>query len=218
MVEAANLNLCEILKGVCVLNKDNGREFTNTARLDFISEFLRDSRYTKINSSGLFHLYASHNLNKSQPVVIVSSHVDCEEEMTKCFMRPEGENMLLGTFDNAITNAAALYVMKNCVLPDNVVFAFTGDAERDFQGMYSLAKYLVSEKIKIRRAIVIDATYAGWDEAADFTIENDFMNEDFGRKLIDSAMTSHYKWYYQVLGHMKKCKLERMVKLVIQIM
>ncbi|MBQ6774571.1 MAG: hypothetical protein IJP48_11010 [Synergistaceae bacterium] len=209
------MNLCEILGRVCVLNKDNGREFTNTARLDFIAEFLKDSNYIKINSTGLFHLYASRNLNKSEPVIIVSSHIDCEEEMTKCFYRHERENMLLGTFDNAITNASALYVMKNCVLPDNVIFAFTGDEESDMQGVYSLKKYLVREKIHVERVIVLDVTDMGWDRSADFTIENDFQSEEFGRRLIDSAMTSNYEWFYvpydimNIPGYIKPSRIIR---------
>ncbi len=50
------MELTSVLKALSVLNRDNGRTFTVTDRLDAINSFLTDSPYTRVNEDGLFHM------------------------------------------------------------------------------------------------------------------------------------------------------------------
>ena len=185
------MTLIEILDCISVLNRDNGHIFTNTNRLEVIEECLWNSRYRRINPQGLFHLYSPLPVHKIlEPVVIVSSHVDCEKDITRCFTKVLPDEMLCGTYDNAITNAAITHLMLNGNLPDNVLIAFTGDEEEDSHGANELIRYLRKKKILIKNAIVLDVTDMGWKDNAYFTVENNFWHDDFGRKIIKLAENS----------------------------
>ena len=101
-----------LLERVMRLCRDNGQRFTRTDRLDEIQRLLWDSQYRRVNPQGLFHLYAKRSIEEIEgPVVLVSSHVDCENGITRCFCEDAGNGLLRGTFDNAATNAAILSLM-----------------------------------------------------------------------------------------------------------
>ena len=98
--------LLDILADVSVLNRDNGREFTDTTRLDVIRELLAGSDYMRINDEGLFHLYSKRELSSlcQGEIIVVSTHVDCERHISRCFSERICEDYLKGTYDNSITN------------------------------------------------------------------------------------------------------------------
>ncbi len=193
------MDLYDILSRVCVINRDDGLRFTQTDRLDAIADLLKDSRYKRINSSGLFHSYAperSDDDGKEYSVFVVSSHIDCEHGITKCFSREEENGMLRGTYDNAITNAAVLYAMLSEPLPDDVYICFTGDEEYNSHGAAQLIRFLKQQHIFVRGAVVLDVTDVGWEDECDFTIENDFWDDFLGRRVISFAEQSNCKWKY----------------------
>ena len=131
----SRLRLFDVLECVSVLNRDNGIMFTNTDRLDAIASLLRNSAYKRVKTEGLFHLYSVKSIDEiNESVIIVSTHVDCERSITKCFFSRIDQYMMLGTFDNAITNAAIVYNMLQGKLPENVLIAFTGDEEEGGRG------------------------------------------------------------------------------------
>ena len=190
-------NLINTLKHVCVLNRDNGTVFTNTERLDSISALLRQSPYKRIETKGLFHLYSKKPICEiNGPVVIVSSHVDCERNITKCFFSYVNDDMLLGTFDNAITNAAIVYLMQSCRLPENVLIAFTGDEEENGRGAADMIRFIKKNRLKVLNVFVLDVTEEGWKNETDFTIENDFWDESFGARIIKLIQQMQYRWNY----------------------
>ena len=189
------MTLTELLAKISLLNRDNGRSFTDTSRLDAISQLLAGSNYSKINSDGLFHLYSQQKI-PSKPAVIISSHVDCERHITKCFSEILPDGILRGTFDNAITNAAILHLMLTENLADNVLAAFTGDEEESSQGAAQLIEFARRAGIKIQNVIVLDVTDMGWAENSDFTIENNFWSETLGQKIIASAESSGFNWRF----------------------
>ena len=121
------MSLLDVLERLSVLNRDDGFRFTNTERLDAIASLLRGSAYSKVETNGLFHLYSSKPVKTiKEPVLIVSSHVDCQKNITKCFLSTGySSDTILGTFDNAITNASIVYLMLYGNLPENVLVAFT---------------------------------------------------------------------------------------------
>lgn len=190
------MNLTETLSKLSVLNRDDGQIFTDTSRLDAIHHALEGSRYFRINQGGLFHLYSSRHISQiNEPVVIISSHVDCAENITRCYSKLLANGLMKGTYDNSITNSALLYLMLENKIPDNVLTAFTGDEECDSCGADALMEF-AQGRLDIRHVVVLDVTDMGWNREADFTIENNFWHAELGRTIIASAQTSGYKWCF----------------------
>ena len=186
-----------VLERVMRLCRDNGRRFTRTDRLDEIQRLLWDSQYRRVNPQGLFHLYAKRSIEEIEgPVVLVSSHVDCENGITRCFCEDAGNGLLRGTFDNAATNAAILSLMLEGSLPEAVVVSFTGDEEADSHGVIETVRFLQSKQLGIDMAVVLDVTDMGWNEGARFTIENNFWDEAHGRRVIELARQSAVEWRF----------------------
>lgn len=190
-------NLLSVLQSVSVLNRDNSIYFTNTERLDAVDALLRGSAYKRIDFDGLFHIYGLKPVEELDgPVVIVSSHVDCERNITKCFAKKIDDGTLLGTFDNSITNAAIVYLMLTAKLPDNVLVAFTGDEEENGRGAKDVIRFIRKNKLDVMNIYVLDATEEGWNNCSDFTVENDFWDDDFGQKVIELVSRTGYQWNY----------------------
>lgn len=189
--------LMTILQKISVLNRDNGRVFTDTARLDAIAALLQNSNYKRVNSHGLFHMYSQVPVDQiTGPVLIVSSHVDCEYHITKCFSKLIDEDTLLGTFDNSITNAAIVSLMLSGNLPHNVLVAFTGDEEENSRGAIGVSRFIKKHKLNVLNIFVLDVTGEGWKTEADFTVENDFWDGECGKRIVQLARNSGYKWNY----------------------
>lgn len=150
-----------ILTKINVLNYDNGRKFTRTDRLDNICELLWNSSYRRINTNGLFHLYSKVPLSElPDEIVVISSHVDCQRRITKCFSKDYDNDLMQGTFDNSLTNAMAVSLMLEDAFGTNVVAAFTGDEEEGSNGAADVAEFFrkLHKKIKV---IVLDVTEMG---------------------------------------------------------
>lgn len=182
----------ELLKKINVISRDNGKEFTHTQRLDAIKEVAANTEYRLIAEKPLFHLYAKDGLeNIGEDIVVISSHADCVKAITEFFTEKE-ENLLKGTFDNSITNTAALLLMEKGSLPSNVVFAFTGDEERESRGAEALTEFL-HDNGKYFFAVVLDVTHEGYAQNMPFTVENDFWYgaklkyKDCGKTVISAA-------------------------------
>lgn len=189
----------ELLSNVSVINKDNQKKFTVTDRLEVITNLLWDTKYRRINADGLFHLYAKQPLVelKKKDVFVVSTHVDCERNITKCFSEDIGDGMLRGTYDNSLTNTSILSLLLSDSLPDNVLVAFTGDEEETSEGANHLIAFLRYHHLNVKQIFVLDVTDMGWNEMADFTVENDFWSDDcFGRRIITTAEILPYCWRF----------------------
>jgi len=189
------VNEQQLLADITVLNRDNGIEFTDPSRLERIAEKLKGTTYMKLNTSGLFHLYGKQKLDKlTGRVVVISSHVDCEKNIRKCFFQDKHDGTLLGTFDNSITNAAVLTLMLRNALPFNVLVGFTGDAEEDGIGALQLARFLENHHINFS-VVVLHPTGECWREA-DFTIENDRWDDGIGNMVISMAESFTGRWRF----------------------
>ena len=133
----------------------------------------------------------------NEPVIIISSHVDCEHKITDCFSEVcDTDNSLIkGTYDNLLTNASIVSLMLEGELPEKNVYNYI-----DF---VPIGVYTDENSIEIKCAIVLDVTDMGWKEAADFTVENDFWNDDIGTKVISSAENSGDNWRFVPSNVMK---------------
>ena len=192
------MDLLSLLSAVTVLNRDDGERFLVTDRLDAVSSLLAGSRFRRVEAPGLFHLYAERDpaMLTGRSVIVVSSHADCEAGITGCFSREEGKDTLLGTYDNAITNAAIVWLMLSDRLRDDVIVAFTGDEEAGCAGAADLVRFLRERQIRVRHLFVLDVTDMAWGDKADFTIENNFWHDDFGKKIVSAAEGFPWTWRF----------------------
>lgn len=184
------MNFFEILETMMVPNRDNGNRFTDARRIERIDSLLWNSRYRRVNPDGLYVLYAVKPLAQIERPVLISSHVDCVPAMTRLFTGDCGADQIRGTYDNAITNAAVLWLMLENKLPDNVLVAFTGDEEEDSRGAVQLCRYLSQIGKRPALAAVLDVTDMGWAEGADFTLENNFWTDAQGRMVVAAALAA----------------------------
>lgn len=185
-----------ILNKINVLNYDNGKKFTRTDRLDAICELLWNSSYRCINATGLFHLYSKVPLSKlPDKIVVISSHIDCQRRITKCFSKDYDNDLLIGTFDNSLTNALVVNLMLKDAFAMNVVVAFTGDEEENSIGAADIAVFFrkLHKKIKV---IVLDVTDMGWREGCAFTIENNFWSDTTGKIISRLSVETGYPWRF----------------------
>lgn len=185
-----------LLTQINVLNYDNGKKFTRTDRLDAICELLWNSSYRRINANGLFHLYSKVPLSElPDELIVISSHVDCQRQITKCFSKDYDDDLMQGTFDNSLTNAMTVSLMLEDALAMNVVVAFTGDEEEDSTGAADVAAFFrnLHKKIKV---IVLDVTDMGWREGCAFTIENNFWSDTTGKVVSRLSAETGYPWRF----------------------
>ncbi len=196
--DSMSMDLINVLSEIALLNKDDGERFTVTDRIDRISMLLKESNYKLAESGDLFRLYSKKPIEdmKMKPVIVVSTHIDCQSKITKCFSESVDTGMLRGTYDNLATNAAILSLMHSDSLPENVVVAFTGDEERKSRGAKALVKFLKKNDIAVRHIFVLDVTDCGWNEECDFTIENNFWHDDYGKSIVSFAANSDFKWRF----------------------
>ena len=195
------MDLLSLLSAVTVLNRDDGERFLVTDRLDAVSSLLAGSRFRRVEAPGLFHLYAERDpaMLTGRSVIVVSSHVDCEAGITGCFSREEGKDTLLGTYDNAITNAAIVWLMLSDRLRDDVIVAFTGDEEAGCAGTADLARFL-RERQDFGKKIVFAAEGFPWTWR--FVPSDPARVPAFVRKdnLISAEATEDESWCYDEHG------------------
>ena len=204
-----------LAENLSVPSHSNGLRFVTFDRLNKIEEELSETAYRFCVDGGIYRLYSQKTIDEIDgKILLVSSHADCLQRYPVFLERGEKhQKRMIGIFDNAITNAACVYLMKYCTLPENVVFAFNGDEESeddtqkllsklgleylkteeylrelrmedgldeddepDMMGVYAVCRYLKNLD-KEFNALVLDCTYSGFSEKADFTLENDFIYE-----------------------------------------
>lgn len=200
----------ELLRKINVICRDNGKRFTHTQRLDVISRIAEEAGYISVSDAPLFLMYAKKPLAElPRELLVISTHIDCVKKITTFFTeRNDGE--LYGTFDNSITNAAALLLMKKGTLPDNAVIAFTGNEEYGSAGALAVSEFL-KEAGKTFFAVVLDVTHDGYEQNMPFTVENDLW---FGKKagiyeqsIVDGADKASLYWGYVAYSAASVAKL-----------
>lgn len=166
----------KLLQSISLPSFDNGEIITDRTRLDKIEEIVsQNASYRKI-SAPLFTLYTKKPISElPEDVLLISTHIDASEEITKFYAEEKDDETVHGTFDNTITNAAALSLMMDNAFADQVAIAFTANEEKDSRGAIAVAEYLMNEGKHVY-AIVLDVTDVGYREA-DFTIENNFYHD-----------------------------------------
>lgn len=187
---------------------------------DKIKEAIRlagDYGVTEGQCCALFSKVPLEQLRDSSHVILISSHADFVPAITKPFCKlkntdeskKEKNSYLWGTFDNSITNAAVLNLMQEGNLPDNVVFALTGDEETG--RCYGAAETVeILENLGIERGaiypIALDVTYEGFGRKIEghqvsFSIENITMHDSNVLRVADSLADAGEAYVYSCAPH-----------------
>ena len=178
-----------LLSEISLPSYDNGYVFTETARLDKIKEIAARSPYQTRIDKNRFTLYAKKPLGLIKDrVIVLSTHIDAVKEITRFYTEERDKDTIHGTFDNALTNAAALALMLEGSLPDNVLIAFTADEEMNSSGAIDVVTYLRKASKGIF-AIVLDVTDVGYQDAL-FTVENNFYRSTRYHKAVKTTLES----------------------------
>lgn len=181
----------DLVKDVTVLCKSDRKRFTNDTRLKAIKKAVQSTPFQAVYKGKLTHMYAKLPIEEmTGDIVVISSHVDFVPD--KAFAEyEEEEKVLRGTFDNSITNAAACVLMREYVLPPNVIFAFTGDEEtggcRGAKEVVEVLKKLQSPTLSNVTVLALDVTFMGFEKKKFCTIENDYLKPSAQKRLVNTA-------------------------------
>ena len=179
----------EILEKCACMCRSNKHGFTVTDRLEAIRELLEGSGYKEI-FLGTTSMWFKEGFNKKEDTILISSHADTVDTISKCYSRLSEEGYYSGTYDNAGTNAAAVIAMLEGNFPPNVVFAFNSEEESGkMKGAKDCVSYLTSIGISKPTCIALDVTYEGHDEGLLASIENCSKDPNFLSMVAKSALS-----------------------------
>ena len=125
------MNLTQLICELTLPCADNGRDFTRTDRIHRIRDLLRSTPYTCLGEKPLAQVWQHPDFDPALPLVRVSSHID---SLYTNYHASCDDGILLGTFDNSVTNAVILSLILENRLPQQVLVAFTGDEEDQSRG------------------------------------------------------------------------------------
>ncbi len=162
------------LGAVNVASQDNGRRFTKRDRLKNIEHLLRDqgSPWNIRHEGDLMTLYSA-TTGPVKNTLTISSHVDARYQIFG--HRYASEDRLVGSFDNAITNALLVDLMLRDCLPHGVLVAFTGDEEQNSRGADEVMDVLKAMGYPPALVLVTDVTDESVFGQHGFTLENWFV-------------------------------------------
>lgn len=182
-----------ILKYLTCTCRDDGKVITDDLKFRRLEELLTktNSSYHLVKAGNLFRLYGRVPVETSDNIVVISTHADIVNDITKPWVSLE-KPVLKGTFDNSAGDACAAILMYENKLPDNVFIAFTMNEEYGMKGAKAVNRYF--KRIgKDFTAITLDVTYEGYEEHADYSIENIFFNKDTVAKVSEALKVTQGK-------------------------
>lgn len=193
MIEVKNQEIHkQIIEDMTAMCRSNKKEFIVDSRIKVIRDYLKNTSYKEYYSQDApVSLWSKAKIEDlPRDIVLISSHADIVNNISACNSKLTEEGFYKGTYDNIITNAAALILMLEADLPENIVFAFTGDEETGrCNGAKEAASYLYRNKKK-PICIALDVTFEGFDENDLCSIENasapKHIEQEFLNNLVDN--------------------------------
>ena len=167
------MNLPQLICELTLPCADNGRDFTRTDRIQRIRDLLRSVPYTCLGEKPLAQVWQHPEFDPALALVLVSSHID---SLYTKYHASCDSGILLGTFDNSVTNAVILSLILENRLPQQVLVAFTGDEEDESRGADQVIDILQNappNPIHPEMVVVLDITEESYDSHS-FTFENLF--------------------------------------------
>ena len=167
------MNLLQLICELTLPCADNGRDFNRTGRIQRIRDLLRSTPYTCLGEKPLAQVWQHPDFDPALALVLVSSHIDSHytNYHASC-----DDSILLGTFDNSVTNAVILSLILENRLPQQVLVAFTGDEEDESRGadqVIDMLRNAPPKPIHPEMVVVLDITEESYDSHS-FTFENLF--------------------------------------------
>jgi hypothetical protein len=164
-----------LLPLVNVPSREAGDGWSPDDRVRAVRALLAGTGWTRLRVPGPVLLYRAPGFDARADFVLLSSHLDSRyRRHSQAILRP---GVLIGSFDNAVTNAGVLALMRQGRLPAQTLVAFCGGEERDFGGARRLCRHLRRERPSLWKrlilAVTIDVTDARYGRAA-YTLENLF--------------------------------------------
>jgi hypothetical protein len=168
------MNLTKLICDLTLPCADNGCYFHRKERIIRLREWLAPSAYVCLPDKPLALVWRHRDFDPSQPMLLVSSHID---SLYTHYHASCSDGILLGTFDNSITNAIVIDRMLGGHLHPQVLVAFTGDEEDSSRGADHVMQLLQScGPLHPEFVVVLDVTEEAYDTHA-FTVENLFRNK-----------------------------------------
>jgi hypothetical protein len=161
-----------LLSEMAEINRSDKRDFTVSERLAVIRRLLEKTSYQETRFPNVSMWSKVPLASLPEDVILVSSHTDVVESIEKCSSRLNDDGLLHGTYDNLGTNAAEVILMREEDLPENIVFAFTGDEETGRCMGAKNAAGMLHEIGKKPVCIALDVTYEGFDDDRLYSLEN----------------------------------------------
>lgn len=195
------MTLLEILDHINIKCEDDRKGFKDSRKCDRIDRLMKKGGYHRIHDGNLTKIYSKHppKALAGRSLLLVSSHIDT---VYQNFYSKEGKDVVIGTLDNSITNAALINLALNNHLPSYCVIAFTGNEEKESLGVDETVAYFRSIKAGVSMVISLDVTAVGFRNHG-YTIENYFVRKGEGRIFISKK---HLKRYLLQVLEKKKVK------------
>lgn len=171
----------DLLKDLAIVCRSDKSHFLIDDRIQVIREKLSNTEYEEYlgyssqddEENAPYSMWSKKPITElPEDIILISTHCDVVPNIQNCFSELEEGGFYRGTYDNLGTNAAALILMTEHEIPDNVVFVFTGDEETGrCNGAKFAAKYL-SKKGKNPLCLALDVTYEGFHDNRLWSLEN----------------------------------------------
>lgn len=150
--------------------KDDGEEFTNSTKVNAIEWLLSYRKWCVLESGKLCRIVSHKSFDWAKPFMLLSSHID--ECYSSTWVRYASTMHWIGTLDNSITNAIAMYCAIEDLLPVQTLIAFTGDEEQDDRGVADVLTTIRPDRLmNLKLVIAMDVTDMRYEREA-FTFEN----------------------------------------------
>lgn len=228
-----NINFNDFYKILEKINVQASSTIASLLKAQTIKDLLNqnNSNYNfneRISKEDYFYWFEHKDVDYSQPITIISSHLDTVFDITYERICPQAidgdENKeIIGTFDNSINNAILIYMALNNLLDSNTILVFTDKEEIGLHGAYKLGdilcKFPNKYKFELEKIITMDVTtpirstdkytsidvHSGItfenfnDEAMSFFSENEFFNID-NRRFIGKSLPDE-SYAYMKFNH-----------------
>ena len=204
------MDIKEVLEKIALPARSNKHGFKDTTKLEAIESLLSEngSPFHIIHKTDHTWMFGRADVEPGKSIVMVSSHADIVDGIKNPFSELDEEtHYFKGTYDNLGTNAAAVYLMLEKDIPDNVVFAFNDEEETGkCLGARDALSYVRSTSEREPIVFALDVTDEGYDNDRLFTVEgfhagNDGIRRYFLQKMLD---TEGEKQSFEVVKLKKK--------------
>lgn len=188
------MDIKDILEKIALPARSNKDGFYETDKLNAIENLVTEegSPYRIVKKTEHAWIFGQKEPQNGDFPMLVSSHADIVPYIKNPFSTlKEDEPYFHGTYDNLGTNGAAVSMMVNRTMPENVYFAFTAEEETGrCTGAETALKYLRDETGVDPVCVALDVTDEGYDENRLCTVEGfNAKTEDIRKSILKRLLS-----------------------------